>query len=187
MKFSFDLLPNEYKCLPRDHLGILLGALAVMLCLSATATLYYKNTVEMKDFNSQIRQVQTEIDTVYESMKNYQTPTGDIDRLKGIISFINRNLEHPGSSLVDFLFAFEKTVPENIFIQDINPKDFSGVVGNFTVNGEAASIMRVLDFIKSLQSSDRFTNVFLQSNSMFSTDEGALARFVLTFTYKAPK
>jgi len=186
MKFQFDLLPYEYKCLRRDTLGIFLGALAVMLCLSATATLYFKNTREIKTFNDQIKQAQSEIDAVYENMKKFQTPTGDIEKLKGIISFINQKLEHPGSSLVDFLFAFEQTVPENIFIQDINPKDFSGVVKNFTVNGEAASIMRVLDFVKNLQSSDRFENVFLQSNSTVATDEGALARFVLTFSYKAP-
>lgn len=187
MKFQFDLLPQEYKCLPKDSLGIVLGVFALLACLSASTFLYLKNTADFKEYDKEFKAIVSEINENYDAMKGVQKPIAEIDQVKGIIAFIQENLEHPGSSWVDFLFAFEKTVPENVFVKDINPKDFSGVVKKFVLNGEAVNIEKILEFIQRLQQSDRFNNVFLMQNSVVGQLDQSVVQFSLEFNYVAPK
>lgn len=184
MKFQFDLLPQEYKCLPRDNLGIILGTFAMVICLTATASLWKKNDAQIQECKAQIKQSEEQIDAVYREMNQFQTPSDRIVLLKNTIDFINKNLETPGSSWVDFLFVFEGTVPAKVFVRDINPKDFSGVVRDFTVEGEAATIYDILDFISRLQKSGRFENVYLKQDAInLAKGEGAI-RFTLAFSFK---
>jgi Tfp pilus assembly protein PilN len=184
MKYQFDLLPHEYKCLPRDNLGIVVGTIAVLICISATATLYLKNSREIETCNLQVKQAQARVDTIYQDMNQYQSPTERIMMLKNTIEFINQNLETPGTSWVDFLFTFEKTVPEKVFVKDINPKDFTGSVKEFTIDGEAASIYDIIFFISRLQESGKFENVFLKQNSIVVGSKESLVHFTMSFTFK---
>jgi hypothetical protein len=85
---------------------------------------------------------------------------------------------------VDFLFTLENTVPERVFIRDFNPKDFSAQGGQFTLVGDAATINDVLEFISRLQTSGRFSQVFLVQNASKVVDNRVLTDFTLALTYQ---
>lgn len=186
MKYQFDLLPNEYKCLPKNNLEIVIGAIAMMICVSAIVTLYLKNNRDIAGLRTQMKDAQTSVENIYSEMRSpqYQSPADKIMTLKNTIEFINKNLETPGTSWVDFLFTFEQTVPEKVYVKDINPKDFAGTVSDFTVQGEAESIYDILKFISNLQKSEKFDNVFLKQNAMQTTGKTSMVNFSLSFTFK---
>ncbi len=187
MKFQFDLLPGEYRCLPRDNFGIILGTVAIIVCFSSISTLYLKNSRDVEFSKRQVKEMEEKIDSVYREMNQYQSPTERVIALKSTIEFINKNLETPASSWVDFLYTFESTVPEKVFVKDINPKDFSGTVRDFTVDGEAASIYDVLAFISRLQTSGSFERVFLKKNSNVESEGIPMVNFTLSFNFKGKK
>ena len=99
------------------------------------------------------------------------------------IQFINTHLNTPGTSWVTFLYALEATVPDQVFIQDINPKLLGDKSDVFTLKGEAASLKEVLDFIKNMQTSGVFPDVFLKENSTHIVGGTSITRFSLSFKY----
>jgi len=184
MKFQIDLLPKEYKSLPADLTGFVLAAVAIVICLSWTISSYMKNTSEQFKAQQQVDTAMKDLRDLNQRIGELQPPIAQINSLKSSIEFINRNLDTPGTSWVDFLYAFESTVPERIFILDINPKDFTGKSGlAFTVSGEGATIYDVLDYVASLQKSPSFASVNLKQNSTRAIENGTVTSFVLTFTY----
>ena len=184
MKFQIDLLPKEYKSLPSDYTGFILAAIAIIGCLSWTISSYMRNTSDQLKKQTEVDVAMKELRELNQKIGELQPPVAEITALKSSIEFINRNLDTPGTSWVDFLYAFESTVPERIFISDINPKDFTGKSGlNFTVNGEGATVYDVLEYVNALQKSEKFTNVNLKQNSTRSIENGTVTSFVLSFTY----
>jgi Tfp pilus assembly protein PilN len=184
MKFQFDLLPGEYKSLPRDVLGIVLAVAAVIVCLAWTITLYLKNTKEHFNVQQQVAQAEAELGRINDEMGKLQPNMGLINTLKSSIQFINQNLDTPGSSWVDFLFALESSVPDRIYIRDLNPKDFAAQNTKFTLEGEAGTVYDVLDFVTRMQQSDAFQNVFLKQNSTQLVDSIPMTSFSLEFVYR---
>lgn len=184
MKFQIDLLPKEYKSLPSDYTGFILAAIAIIGCLSWTISSYMKNTSDQLKMQTKVDASMKELRELNQKIGELQPPVAEITALKSSIEFINRNLDTPGTSWVDFLYAFESTVPERIFVSDINPKDFTGKSGlNFTVTGEGATVYDVLEYVNALQKSEKFTNVNLKQNSTRSIENGTVTSFVLSFTY----
>ncbi|HNV69465.1 MAG TPA: PilN domain-containing protein [Candidatus Ozemobacteraceae bacterium] len=187
MKFQFDLLPMEYKSLPRDNVGIMLAIVALVLCVSAITSLNFKNKKEMAARQSEIDAAQAQLSQTYQQAAAIQPPVDRIENLKRSIQFINSNMETPGTSCVDFLTALEANVPEKVFIRDVNPKDFSGRGTVFTIDGEAATIYDVLDLISRLQKSETFRDVFLKNNSTRAVEGGIVTAFSLTCVYAGSK
>lgn len=183
MKFQFDLLPMEYKSLPRDNIGIALAIIALVLCVSSITSLNFKNKKEMAARQTEIDAAQSQLSQVYQQAAAIQPPVDRIENLKRSIEFINSNMGTPGTACVDFLTALENTVPEKVFVKDVNPKDFSGKDTVFTVDGEAATIYDVLDFISRLQKSGKFRDVFLKNNSTRAVENGIVTAFSLTCVY----
>jgi len=160
---------------------------ALIMCITSVGTLYLKNKRELNGYKDQIAKLESQRESLYAEMNQYQSPTERIMALKATIEFINRNLETPGSSWVEFLYAFEATVPDKVVIKDINPKDFSGTVRDFTVEGEAASIYDILDFISRLQKSGSFEKVFLKQNAVAEIEKEQVMKFSLAFSFKGKK
>jgi Tfp pilus assembly protein PilN len=187
MKFQFDLLPQEYKSLPRDVFGMVLAVVAIAVSLSWTLTVYGRNTLETKSVQDEWEKADSELRQVNQELGQMQPPVADINLLKTSIDFINNNLDTPGTSLVDFLFALEKTVPEGVYIRDINPKDFTLKTGEYTIDGEATNLEEVLAFIAGLQQSGRFTRPFLKQNTTKVVGDATVTNFILTLTYVGKK
>ena len=182
MKFKFDLLPNEYRSLPRDTLGIALAVLTIIGSFSAIASMHFKTRGERVKIDAQISEVEKELTQVIADTGKLQPPVNDINSLINSINFINQNLDTPGTSLVDFLAAFESTIPSNITVTDINPKSFSGTTREFTINGEASSVFDVTDFARRMNDSGKF-KAFLLNNAAITQDGSDITRFSLKFTY----
>lgn len=187
MKYQFDLLPLEYKCLPRDFLAIIVATLAIVLGVSASVSLYFKNTREMVAEQKKVDTAKKELEDIYRQAGELQPPVDQLNSLKASIDFINNNLQTPGSSFVDFLYSLEATVPEQVFIRDLNPKEFSSPGVAYTAEGEAASIYDILDFISRLQKSGKFGDVSLKQSTTRMTTNGIITNFTMSFNYTGSK
>ncbi|MDN5279386.1 MAG: hypothetical protein PWR01_3351 [Clostridiales bacterium] len=183
MKFKFDLLPEEYKSLPRDNLGIALAVLTIIASISAVGTMYIKNKSALSDVQTQVTAEENKLRDLVDKTSKLQPPVSEINSLKNSITFINQNLDTPGTSWVDFLATLESAVPDRVVINDITPKTFSKLDSNFTIVGEASSIFDALEFAKRLNQSGKFS-AFLKNNTNVTQDEGSVQKFTLDFTYK---
>jgi Tfp pilus assembly protein PilN len=186
MKYQFDLLPNEYKSLPRDNLGIVLAFLTILVSISAIGSMSIKNHSELSGVQTQVDKVEAQVRDMIEKTSALQPPVNEINSLKSSINFINQNLDTPGTSLVDFLATLEASVPERVVITDINPKNFSNISQSFTLTGEASTIFDVLEFAKRLEQSGKFS-AMLKTTANATQDEGSVQKFTLDFTYRANK
>ncbi|PKL50964.1 MAG: hypothetical protein CVV42_01295 [Candidatus Riflebacteria bacterium HGW-Riflebacteria-2] len=186
MKYQLDLLPKEYKSLPRDNLGIVLAFLTILVSISAIGSMSIKNHSELSGVQAQVDKVEAQVRDVVEKTSALQPPVNEINSLKSSINFINQNLDTPGSSLVDFLATLEASVPERVVITDINPKNFTNIRQSFTLTGEASTIFDVLEFAKRLEQSGKFS-AMLKTTANAAQDEGSVQKFTLDFTYRATK
>ena len=184
MKFRFDLLPQEFKSLPRDVLGIFLAALATVLCISWTGSMSMRNAFQLKTAQEEIEKAEKELRDLNRRIGELQPQAKIISSIKNRIDFLNANLDTPASSWVDFLYTLETTVPERVFIRDFNPKDFSAKGGQFTLEGDAASVNDVLTFIGRLQASGRFSQVFPLQSAGKNVDGRVLTGFTLSLIYQ---
>ncbi|MEW6711265.1 MAG: hypothetical protein AB1403_15665, partial [Candidatus Riflebacteria bacterium] len=107
MKFKFDLLPDEYKSLPRDNLGIALAVLTIIASISAVGTMYIKNNSALQAVQVQVDQQDNQLRDLIDKTGKLQPPMNEINSLKNSINFINQNLDTPGTSWVDFLATLE--------------------------------------------------------------------------------
>ena len=186
MKYQFDLLPKEYKSLPRDNLGIVLAFLTILVSISAIGSMSIKNHSELSGVQAQVDKVEAQVRDMIEKTSALQPPVNEINSLKSSINFINQNLDTPGTSLVDFLATLEASVPERVVITDINPKNFTNIRQSFTLTGEASTIFDVLEFAKRLEQSGKFS-AMLKTTANATQDEGSVQKFTLDFTYRADK
>ena len=107
-------------------------------------------------------------------------PVPRAEQLKNRIEFINANLSTPGTSWVAFLSAFEQTVPERVWISRL---DDAGN-GTWRAKGEAGSVLDLMQFIKRLQESGAFDEVFPLNHSSLTRDEQRVTTFAVTFHFK---
>ncbi|MDD2997703.1 MAG: hypothetical protein EOM80_00470 [Erysipelotrichia bacterium] len=185
MKFQFDLLPKEYKSLPRDIISMAIAFIAILTTLSAVGSMSFKNRGELVAAQKTFDSVETELREVIDKTGKIQPPISEITSLKSSIDFINRNLDTPGTSWVDFLATLEAAVPERVLITDLSPKNFNNMDVNFTLNGEASSIFDALEFEKRLKQSGKFKSM-LKSNTEVSGANGSIQKFIIEFSYIAP-
>lgn len=182
MKYQFDLLPKEYKSLPRDTIGIVLAFLTILVSISAIGSMSIKNRSELAGVQSEIDKLEAQVRGVVEKTGALQPPVNEITSLQNSINFINQNLDTPGSSLVDFLANLEGSVPERVVITDISPKNFTKISQTFSLIGEAATIFDVLEFAKRLEQSGKF-KAMLKTTANAAQDEGSVQKFTIDFTY----
>lgn len=186
MKYRFDLLPKEYKSLPRDTLGIALAFLAIMTTISAVGSMSIKNRKEQTAIQTQINAAEQELRDMVEKTSSLQPPINEINSLKGSIAFINQNLDTPGTSWVDFFATLEASVPERVVITDITPKTFNDLGTTFTLHGEASSIFDALEFAKRLNQSGKFRSM-LKASSNATLSEGSIQKFSIEFSFTGKK
>lgn len=185
MKFQFDLLPKEYKSLPRDTLGIALALLTILTTISAVGTMTIKNHRELTEIQGKIGVKETELRDVIDKTGKLQPPVNEINALRSSIDFINANLDTPASNMVDFFATLEAAVPERILINDLSPKTFNDLRVSFSIIGEGSTIEDVLEFVNRLNQSGKF-KAQLKSNTSVTQDNGQAQKFALDFTYTAP-
>jgi hypothetical protein len=183
MKFRIDILPNEYKSLPRDTLGIALAVLTIIASISAVGSMYIKNKSALSDVQTKVDKKESELRGLVDKTSKLQPPVNEINSLKNSINFINKNLDAPGTSWVDFLANLEAAVPKRVVINDISPKNFTQISGNYTISGEAASIFDALEFAKRLNQTGKF-DAFLKNNTNITQNEGSIQKFTLSLSYK---
>lgn len=185
MKFQFDLLPKEYKSLPRDTLGIALAFLTIITTISAVGSMTIKNNRELIEVQAKIASKEGELREVIDKTSKLQPPVNEINALRSSIEFINANLDTPASNMVDFLATLEAAVPERILINDLNPKTFNDLQAPFSIIGEGPTIQDILEFVNRLNQSGKF-KAQLRSNTSVTQEDGQIQKFALDFTYTAP-
>lgn len=186
MKFKFDLLPYEYKSLPRDIFGIVLAVFTIIVCLSWIISMNINFAKEAVIVNSELSKLERELEELNKSINQLQVSTPRINDLKARIEFFNSNIDTPASSWVDFLYTLEQTVPETVKIKDFNPKDLGSRGGQFTIEGEAPSISDVIDFTQNLIKSNKFDND-VQIVQYKKDEKTSMVFFIISAKYKGSK
>lgn len=182
MKFRFDLLPDDYRSLPRDYFGIVLAILLVIGTIYAVRNMNIENRNELEKIQKEIYSVENDLREIISQAESIQPPLREINSLRDQINFINKNLDTTGTSLVKFLADLEATVPQNIIIRDFSPKRFDTQTEQFTLTGEAPSVFTVTEFIRRMNSSGSF-RAHLRNTQNISANNKTLTRFNLDFTY----
>jgi hypothetical protein len=98
MKFHFELLPQEFKSLPRDIFGILLAATAIVLCISWIGSMSVRNAFQLKGAQEEIEKAEGELRDLNKQIGDLQPPLPTINSIKSRIDFLNSNLDTPASS-----------------------------------------------------------------------------------------
>ncbi|MDD3146323.1 MAG: hypothetical protein PHD82_03390 [Candidatus Riflebacteria bacterium] len=182
MKFQFDLLPAEYKSLPRDNIGIALAILVIITTIAAVGSMSIKNSKELAAVDGRLNGKDAELRDIIDKTGKLQPPVNEINALRSSIEFINSNLDTPASNMVDFLASFEAAVPDRVLINDISPKNFSNLAAPFSVTGEGATIQDVLEFVNRLNQSGKF-RAQLKSNTSITVENGQAQKFMLDLAY----
>lgn len=183
MKFQFDLLPVEYKSLPRDNIGIALALLIIITTISAVGSMTIKNRSDLAEVDSKVQTKDAELRDIIDKTSRLQPPVNEINALRNSIEFINSNLDTPASNMVDFFASLEAAVPERVLIYDLSPKNFSDLSVSFDVTGEGSTIQDVLEFVNRLNQSGKF-KAQLKSNTSIAQDSGQSQKFSLDMTYQ---
>ena len=182
MKFQFDLLPDEYKSLPRDNIGIALAVLIIFTTIAAVGSMSIKNRSELAAVDGRLNAKDSELRTIIDNTSKLQPPLNEINALRGSIDFINSNLDTPATNMVDFLASLEAAVPERVVINDLAPKVFDDLKVMFTVTGEGSTIQDVLEFVNRLNQSGKF-KAQLKSNTSVTIENGQAQKFILELNY----
>ncbi len=183
MKFQFDLLPVEYKSLPRDNIGIVLALIIIVTTISAVGSMTIKNRTELSDAQTRLNAKDSELRDIIDKTSKLQPPLNEINALRSSIEFINANLDTPASNMVDFFAALEAAVPERVLINDLSPKNFTNLNVPFSITGEGSTIQDILEFVNRLNQSGKFT-AQLKSNTSLVQESGVSQKFALDITYK---
>ena len=183
MKFQLDLLPNEYKSLPRDFFGMVFAVAAVAVCISWIMAVSARNFQDQMAVQGKIDGVTRRLNELRDEIQRVQPPQNEVENLEASINFINRVVDSPGTSWVEFLFALEASVPDLVYIKDINPMDFSRKNTKYTVQGEAASFSEMMRFISRLQDSGSFRDVFLIQNTTALSETMPVVQFTIEFVF----
>ncbi len=182
MKFQFDLLPDEYKSLPRDNFGIALAILIIVTTVAAVGSMTLKNRSELATVEGKLNAKDSELRSIIDNTSKLQPPLNEINALRGSIDFINSNLDTPATNMVEFLAAFEAAVPDRVIINDITPKIFDDLKASFSITGEGSTIQDVLEFVNRLNQSGKF-KAQLQSNTSVMLENGQAQKFLLVLNY----
>lgn len=184
MKYKFDLLPDEYRSTPRDNIGIFIAIVVIILTIASIGIETMKNKAAFAKIDNQIAEKYDQLKRIVEKTSELQPPISKINELKTSIEFINNNLDTPATEVVAFLTSLESCVPESVIIRDLTPKKLNNLKEKFTVNGEAATIQDILEFVNRLNRSNKFT-ANLKSNKSGVVAERLIQNFILEFSYKA--
>ncbi len=187
MKYTFDLLPDEYKSSPRDNIGIFFAVVAIIITLASIGVTMIKNKASFAGIDKQITDNKKRLESSYNRINSMRPDTNKIAEVKKSIEFINKNLDTPATDVVVFLNSLEACVPDSVVLKDLTPKKLNTLNVRFTINGEASTIQDILEFANRLNRSGKF-KASLRSNQSAVVAERIVQNFILEFQYKpSPK
>ncbi|MFQ5455514.1 MAG: PilN domain-containing protein [Nitrospirota bacterium] len=160
MKLTINLASKEYLLLKK--IKIILYCLSILSLLLFITNIFNLSSYREKEVmirESSVRVKEREKILVSDLKKRgIDISKKGVNRLKRDVSFANELIEKKRFSWSLFFNDIEEDVSSNISIKAIKP---SSQQSSIVINGAALSLKSLTNFIKDLEDSDRFNEVFL--------------------------
>lgn len=168
-KFRINLISEK-----KDKKNILFFACLIIVIVS----LYFnvKTYMEVKERKKMYEQELSKVESQYKQNISF-------NNLKNEVNYINDLLNIRSFSWSDFLSRLEKITPYGISISNIAP---SFTTREVMLNGIALSTNNLVNFMKNLQNSSFFTDVFITEQKEIELKAQTITEltgFTLTFKY----
>lgn len=168
-KFRINLISKK-----KDKKNILFFACLIIVIVS----LYFnvKTYMEVKERKKMYEQELSKVESQYKQNISF-------NNLKNEVNYINDLLNIRSFSWSDFLSRLEKITPYGISISNITP---SFATREVMLNGIALSTNNLVNFMKNLQNSSFFTDVFITEQKEIELKAQTITEltgFTLTFKY----
>lgn len=132
-------------------MGLAVGAIAVQF-LSATRTLN-----QLDEEINQLTQEKARLAPIIAQVEEYQAKLAELEEKERLIERLKSEREGP----VRMLNALSAELPDFVWLTELNQR-----AGSVTIDGMAASLVSVADYIRKLEDSDWFQNVELVDASV---------------------
>lgn len=176
MKMTMDLLPLQYKCLPRSYKAI---AVLVILLIAIPSVFFglkyyfaYRikamgevNEAEMKDVEENINRITSEIAELENKLKTPRLSRDKIIEINERIAFFNR-IYQKSFSWYDLFDKIEKLTPQGVYIKEIKIKGESLEEQEFKIICESQDSFLAPEFLKNLMENKEFVPPTKDQNSV---------------------
>jgi len=176
MKMTMDLLPLQYKCLPRSFKAIITLVILVIAIPSVFFGLKsyfaYKikamgevNEAEMKDVEDNISRITSEIGELENKLKTPRLSRDKIIEINERIAFFNR-IYQKSFSWYDFFNKLETLTPNDVCVKEIKIKGDTLEDQEFEIVCESKEPFLAPEFLKNLMQNKEFVPPNKDENSI---------------------
>jgi type IV pilus assembly protein PilN len=152
-------------------LGLAVGAIAVQF-LSATRTLN-----QLDEEINQLTQEQARLAPIIAQVEEYQAKLAELEEKERLIERLKNEREGP----VRMLNTLSAELPDFVWLTELSQR-----AGLVTIDGMAASLVSVADYIRKLEDSDWFQNVELVQAAVSRGQEQEFTEFQLRTQIVSP-
>ncbi|OGF45913.1 MAG: hypothetical protein A2452_06250 [Candidatus Firestonebacteria bacterium RIFOXYC2_FULL_39_67] len=181
MLIEINLLPESYYKAKRLKQMIALGILIVIVVVTGMVGLYLVTLAQVQTLKSQIKEVeskQQEFTQTLIEMENIKKTNASVKEYLDVIN----ELKDKQVYWLLILDSFNKTIPNNIWLNSLSNKVEAGGVRTFTATGVALYKESVADFATNLnESTGFFRNAFVSSMTEAVVNGRISNNFVLSF------
>ncbi len=177
MKMKMDLLPAQYKCVPRDWRAIIILIIVVIAIPAmwfglkkyheyAIEKIGKANEEEIKELGERINTLTNEIAQLDNQLSKAMISREKIKEINERIDFFNR-IYQKSFSWYEFFDKLEKLTPGEVWIKSINIQGDSLKDQKFTVICESKEPYHAPEFLKNLMMNREFAPPDDEKNSVF--------------------
>lgn len=152
-------------------MGLAIGAIAVQW-LSATRTIN-----QLDEEINQLTQEKARLAPIIAQVEEYQAKLAELEEKERLIERLKSEREGP----VRMLDALSAELPDFVWLTELTQR-----AGMVTIDGMAASLVSVADYIRKLEDSDWFQNVELVDASVDTRQEQEFTEFQLRTQLVSP-
>jgi len=177
MKMKMDLLPTQYKCLPRDWKAIII-LIIIRIAIPSTwyGLKYYYDSVlkryetqseeEIAELDGRIKKVDTDINELDTQLKTPRIAKDKVKEINERVNFFNR-IYQKSFSWYDFFDKIEKLTPPDVWVKDIKVTGGEQLTEQaFEIVCESKEPYHAPQFLKNLMQNKEFVPPDKEQNSV---------------------
>lgn len=160
--------------------GVLAGILIMGLAIGAIAVQWLSATRTINQLDEEINQLTQEkarLAPIIAQVEEYQAKLAELEEKERLIEKLKSEREGP----VRMLDALSAELPDFVWLTELTQR-----AGMVTIDGMAASLVSVADYIRKLEDSDWFQNVELVDASVNTRQEQEFTEFQLRTQLVSP-
>lgn len=165
---------------PSEKKGIVAGIAIIGLAVGAVAVQWLSATRTINQLDEEINQLtqeKTRLAPIIAQVEEYQAKLAELEEKERLIERLKNERQGP----VRMLDALSAELPDFVWLTELTQRS-----GTVTIDGMAASLVSVADYIRRLEDSDWFQNVELVDASVNTRLEQEFTEFQLRTQLVSP-